>query len=176
MGSSRSVHGVVGRMWLFVRQLVREADEDRVPGLAAGMVNVGQLSRERHDGDVVAVGFGGYRGGVVAADRWGAPMRRMPVPPAREGSLEALLHEQVGHDALLVFPERGRPAELTRRLDHRAIGVVYAPERERWGNYVPTVLGQRYDAFLWFEDTRPLRPLHREPDSEGEHDTWPWAV
>ena len=143
---------------------------------AAGMVNVGQLSRERHDGDVVAVGFGGYRGGVVAADRWGAPMRRMPVPPAREGSLEALLHEQVGHDALLVFPERGRPAELTRRLDHRAIGVVYAPERERWGNYVPTVLGQRYDAFLWFEDTRPLRPLHREPDSEGEHDTWPWAV
>ena len=143
----------------------------------AGMVNVGQLSRERHGaGDVVVVGFGGYRGGVVAARQWGAPMEAMPVPPARAGSLEALLHEQLGHDAALVFPRGQQPDWLRRRLDHRAIGVVYSPDRERWGNYVPTVLGSRYDAFLWFEDTRPLRPLHYEAPSSGEALTWPWAV
>ncbi|MCU1668495.1 MAG: Erythromycin esterase [Blastococcus sp.] len=127
----------------------------------AGMVNVGQLLRGRHGtDDVVLVGFGGYRGGVIAGKQWGAQMERMSVPPARAGSLEALLHERVGKDSLFVFPLRARPEWLTRRLDHRAIGVVYRPERERWGNYVPTVLSERYDAFLSIEETSPVQPLH----------------
>ncbi|RBY80590.1 hypothetical protein DQ238_08410 [Geodermatophilus sp. TF02-6] len=116
--------------------------------------------------DVVLVGFGGYRGMVVAGSEWGAQMQRMAVPEARAGSLEALLHEQVGEDALLVLPRGDRPAALDRQLDHRAIGVVYRPERERWGNYVPTVLAERYDAFLYFDDTRPLQPLHLERADE----------
>jgi erythromycin esterase-like protein len=133
----------------------------------AGMVNVGQLVRERHGtDDVVLVGFGGYRGGVIAGEEWGAQMQRMPVPAARPGSLEALLHEAVGQDSLFVVPRGDLPGWLARRLDHRAIGVVYRPERERWGNYVPTVLGERYDAFLWFEETTPLRPLHLERADE----------
>lgn len=134
----------------------------------AGMTNIGQLLRERHGADdVVLVGFGGYRGGVVAGSEWGAQMERMPVPEARRGSLEALLHDELGRDALLVWePGAARPPELDRRLDHRAIGVVYRPERERWGNYVPTVLGERYDAFLYLEDTTPLQPLHLERPDE----------
>ncbi|TQN41995.1 erythromycin esterase-like protein [Blastococcus colisei] len=133
----------------------------------AGMTNVGQLLRERHGADdVVLVGLGGYRGGVIAGESWGAQMARMPVPPARPGSLEALLHEAVGEDALFVVPRQDRPDWLARRLDHRAIGVVYRPEREKWGNYVPTVLGERYDAFLYLEDTAPLQPLHLERADE----------
>jgi erythromycin esterase-like protein len=133
----------------------------------AGMVNVGQLLRERHGADdVVLVGFGGYRGGVIAGEEWGAQMQRMPVPAARSGSVEALLHEAVGADSLLVVPRGHRPTWLDSRLDHRAIGVVYRPERERWGNYVPTVLGERYDAFLYLEDTSPLQPLHLERADE----------
>ncbi|UOY01708.1 erythromycin esterase family protein [Blastococcus sp. PRF04-17] len=134
---------------------------------AAGMVNVGQLLRERYGrDDVVLVGFGGHRGGVIAGAGWGAQMARMPVPEARRGSLEALLHDRLGADALLVWPRQDRPGWLDRPLDHRAIGVVYRPERERWGNYVPTVLGERYDAFLYLEDTAPLRPLHLERPDE----------
>ncbi|MDP9465955.1 MAG: erythromycin esterase family protein [Actinomycetota bacterium] len=144
----------------------------------AGMVNVGQLARERHGRDqVVAVGFGGYRGGVVAARRWGGQVERMPVPPGRRGSVEDRLHDALGEDSLLVFPPaEQQPDWLRRRTDHRAIGVVYAPEREAWGNYVPTVLGERYDAFLWFERTNPLAPLHGEPEGGGEEQTWPWAL
>jgi erythromycin esterase-like protein len=114
----------------------------------------------------VLVGFGGHRGGVIAGESWGAQMARMAVPPARPGSLEALLHDAVGEDCLIVVPRGDRPAWLDRRLDHRAIGVVYRPERERWGNYVPTVLGDRYDAFLHLEETTPLVPLHLERDDE----------
>jgi erythromycin esterase-like protein len=133
----------------------------------AGMVNVGQLLRERHGrDDVVLVGFGGHRGSVIAGAEWGAPMEAMTVPPARPGSLEALLHDAVGEDALFVVPRGERAAWLDRRLDHRAIGVVYRPERERWGNYVPTVLGERYDAFLYLEETSALRPLHMERAEE----------
>ena len=133
----------------------------------AGMVNVGQLLRERHGtDDVVLVGFGGHRGSVIAGSAWGAQMQRMVVPPARRGSLEALLHDAVGADALFVVPRGERPAWLDRRLDHRAIGVVYRPEREKWGNYVPTLLGERYDAFLYLEETTALRPLHLEHADE----------
>ncbi len=133
----------------------------------AGMVTVGQLLRERHGrDDVVLVGLGSHRGGVIAGEKWGAQMARMPVPPARPGSVEALLHESVGADALFVVPREDRPAWLERRLDHRAIGVVYRPEREKWGNYVPTVLGERYDAFLHLEETAPLQPLHLERADE----------
>jgi erythromycin esterase-like protein len=112
------------------------------------------------------VGFGGHRGGVIAGESWGAQMTRMPVPPARRGSLEARLHEAVGEDALFVWPRDGRDPWLDRRLDHRAIGVVYRPEREKWGNYVPTVLGERYDAFLYLDATAPLQPLHLERADE----------
>jgi erythromycin esterase-like protein len=134
---------------------------------AAGMVNVGQLLRERHGRqDVVLVGFGGYRGGVIAGEQWGAQMERMPVPPARAGSLEQILHGLFGEDTLIVVPPDGGPDWLTRRLDHRAIGVVYRPERERWGNYVPTVTGRRYDAFIYLNDTSPLKPLHLERADE----------
>jgi erythromycin esterase-like protein len=142
-------------------------DARATPMAYAGMVNVGQLVRERHGhDDVVLVGMGGHRGGVIAAEAWGAPMERLPVPEARPGSLEALLHADVGRDALVVVPSDSQPSWLTRRLDHRAIGVVYRPEREKWGNYVPTVLGRRYDAFLWFEDTAPVGPLQGPAASE----------
>jgi erythromycin esterase-like protein len=133
----------------------------------AGMVNVGSLLRDRHGrDDVVLVGLGGHRGSVIAGEAWGARMQAMTVPPARAGSLEALLHGAVGDDALFVLPRGEQPAWLTRRLDHRAIGVVYRAEREKWGNYVPTVLGERYDAFLYLEETSALRPLHLERAEE----------
>jgi erythromycin esterase len=131
----------------------------------AGLVNVGQLVRERHGADgVVLVGFGSHRGSVVAGSHWGSPVEVMPVPAAREGSLEDLLNKALPDPSLLVFPEPAEQAEwLRERRDHRAVGVVYDPDRERWGNYVPTRLGQRYDAFLWIPQTTALRPLHPLP-------------
>jgi erythromycin esterase len=134
----------------------------------AGMVNVGELVREAHgesprerDG-VVLTGFGTHRGTVVAGEEWGAPMQRMRVPEARGGSWEDLLHRGLGHDALLVFSgtDDGGISGLAQPMEHRAIGVVYDPAAERWGNYVPTVLPRRYDSFLFIDETHALDPLH----------------
>ena len=143
---------------------------------AAGMINVGQVVRERHLAEgVLLVGFGGHRGSVIAAETWGGPMQRMPVPPAPESSHEGLIHDAVGSPSLFVFSERRDTAWLSTRRGHRAIGVVYHPERDRPGNWVPTVMGRRYDAFIYFEETEALAPLVVLPAGE-ELETYPWSV
>jgi erythromycin esterase-like protein len=142
-----------------------------------GMVNVGQLVRERHAGDgVVLVGFGSHRGRVIAGDEWEAPMESMPVPPGREGSWEDILHKAGASDKLLLLDQVRDDEEVLEERGHRAIGVVYHPARERFGNYVPTVLPRRYDAFCFIDETKALHPLHPRPAMEKLPETYPWGV
>jgi len=146
---------------------------------ADGMVNVGQLVREGHTGEeVLLVGFGSYRGSVIAGQQWEAPMERMEVPPARPGSWEDVLHRAGTLDRLLLFDGARENEEFLEERGHRAIGVVYNPQRERYGNYVPTVLPRRYDAFLYLKETQALRPLHDvKVREEGEvPETYPSGV
>jgi erythromycin esterase len=142
-----------------------------------GTVNVGQLVREAHAADdVVLVGFASHRGSVIAAKEWEAPMEGMRVPPARAGSWEEALHETGAADKLLVFSGRERGPWLDRR-GHRAIGVVYRPEYEAYGNYVPSVLPRRYDALAYLDETHALRPLHVPVREEQEvPETYPTGV
>jgi erythromycin esterase-like protein len=137
-----------------------------------GMVNLGQLARDRHGrGEVFVVGFGTHRGTVIAGESWGAPWDEMRVPEARPESWEDVLHRAGASDKLLMF---GRPAseEMSAWRGHRAIGVVYRPRFEQYGNYVPTVLPERYDAFLHIDQSRGVRPLF-EAARELEHEELP---
>jgi erythromycin esterase-like protein len=134
-----------------------------------GMMNVGQLVREAYgespgrDEGVMLVGFGTHRGTVIAGEEWGEPMQRLPLPPARPGSWEDVLHQALdGEDALLIFDgsDDGGIPGLGQKLDHRAVGVVYDPNTERWGNYVPTIIPRRYDAFIFVDQSSAVDPLH----------------
>jgi erythromycin esterase len=150
-----------------------------------GMVNVGQLVREAHgegpadrDG-VVLVGFGTRAGMVIAGSEWGAKMQRMRMPNARVGSWEDLLHRALDGDGLLIFDgnDDGGIEGLDAVMDHRAIGVVYNPRAERWGNYVPTLIPRRYDAFLFIDESSALDPLHMPVATEAEvPDTYPTGM
>jgi erythromycin esterase-like protein len=87
----------------------------------------------------------------------------MGVPEARAESWEAVMHEVApSASALLVFDgtQDGGIGELDEPISHRAIGVVYDPGGERWGNYVPTIIPRRYDAFIFVDETHALAPLH----------------
>lgn len=141
----------------------------------SGMVNIGELARERHEEEgVVLVGFGSYEGSVIAGSQWGAPMQRMNVPRGKAGSWEQVLHQAGGSNRLLLLEElRGMEAAEEWR-GHRAIGVVYHPEYE-WGNYVPSLLPRRYDAFLFVDESEALHPLHLEPAGEKPPETYPWG-
>lgn len=127
---------------------------------ASRMLNIGQLARERWGEEAVfVVGFTTHRGEVLAGRRWGGPRETMRVPPARPGSVEAALNQLEQEPALIVFRGRTLPPVLNEVRGHRAIGVIYHPEREA-GNYVPTLLPRRYDALIFLADTTALRPLH----------------
>lgn len=138
-----------------------------------GRINVGQLARERHD-DVSIVGFGTHRGSVIAGEEWDAPMEEMEVPPAQTGSYGDVFH-RAGERNRLVFCDEITAEALGDPRGHRAIGVVYDPDRET-GNYVPTVLPERYDAFLHVEETEALHPLAIHTDRETLPELYPWGL
>ena len=142
-----------------------------------GMVNVGQLVNQQHVHDgVYAVGFGSYTGTVIAGREWGDEIRIMNVPKAMAGSWEFLLH-QAGAKNRIVFMNENMKNQLGQKeLGHRAIGVVYHPEREHLGNYVPSLIPQRYDAFIYLDKTSALHPVHMKPDGFQMPGTFPFGV
>ncbi|MFE3872010.1 erythromycin esterase family protein [Flavobacterium sp. ZS1P70] len=143
-----------------------------------GMVNVGQLLREQHSTDgVVAVGFGSYKGSVVACREWGDFMRKIKVPEAVEGSWEHTFHlASNGQNRLLLMNKIKNEKCLSPYIGHRAIGVVYNPEHERFGNYVPTILPKRYDAFIFLDETSALHPIHIQPEGNQIPETYPFGM
>jgi erythromycin esterase len=143
-----------------------------------GMVNVGQLLREKYASDgVIAIGFGSYKGSVIAGRSWGDDMRKIKVPDAVEESWEQLFHiASNAQNKLLLMNDLREEQCLSEYIPHRAIGVVYNPEHERYGNYVPTILPKRYDAFIYIDETTALHPLHIQPDGSQIPETYPFGM
>lgn len=143
----------------------------------AGMYNIGELARLQHsDKGVVLVGFGSYQGSVMAGGKWGSAMEKMKVPTALAGSWEHALHEVGIEQNLLLMKDFMDDTFLENHLGHRAIGVVYNPSLEKYGNYVPSILPLRYDAFIFLDQTKALRPLHIHPDGHQIPETYPFGI
>lgn len=124
-----------------------------------GIVNVGQLLREQTGKDnIFIVGFGTHHGTVIAADQWGVNLERMILPPAKAGSWEDLMDKAEPGDKILVFNNENKDI-FHHSLGHRAVGVFYNPRYEQYGNYVPSVMSDRYDSFIYIHDTHALTPL-----------------
>lgn len=140
-----------------------------------GLLNIGQILREKHQSDgVILVGLGSYKGTVIAGSKWGAPMKVMDVPEAREDSIEAMLHNESPTNRLIISEKQ--KGVYRKSNPHRAIGVVYNPEREHWGNYVPSIMAERYDAFLFFDETKALHPLYTAPNKYEMPETYPFGL
>ena len=125
-----------------------------------GEHNVGQLMRQRHDGQSVLVGFTTYEGTVRAASRWGAEGRAQPLRPALAGSFSAMFHET----GIPAFTLRLRGnAELAASLAgarlERFVGVIYAPATERRSHYFEADLTRQFDAVVHIDSTTALRPV-----------------
>lgn len=124
-----------------------------------GLTNVGEILRMQNKREnVFSVGFGTHSGEVIAADEWGTTPKRMIVPPARKDSWEDMLHGVEASDKLLIFDEENRTF-FNDWVGHRAIGVVYNPDFEAYGNYVPSKIGSRYDAFIYIDKTNAISPI-----------------
>jgi len=142
-----------------------------------GMVNVGQLVREKWGkSSTVSVGFGSYEGSVIAGDSWGAEMQEMHVPKARENSWEDLLHRSKPENKIIISDDIKEYKQMQKRLNHRAIGVVYDPGMEHYGNYVPSMIPERYDAFVFIDKTKALHAINTRKEKMLTPETYPFGV
>lgn len=142
---------------------------------AGGMINVGQLARQEWGQDqVYIVGFGSYEGSVIAAREWGSEREVMQMPEAAEGSWENILHQLNTENKIIISRQIEDMELLKRPIGHRAIGVVYQPHLESFGNYVPSIIPKRYDVFLYFDKTTALHPLDMPVKNEPP-DLYPWG-
>ncbi|MBC5772502.1 erythromycin esterase family protein [Pontibacter sp. KCTC 32443] len=124
-----------------------------------GMLNIGQLVREQHsEKGVYSIGFGSYTGTVTAATKWGSPAQVMGVPNAQGNSWEALLHKVQPIDKVVLLDNLKEEKAFKKMIGHRAIGVVYQPGSES-GNYVPSRMPERYNAFIFIDETEALAPI-----------------
>ncbi len=143
----------------------------------AGYVNLGGLARQSYgDENVALIGFGTYHGEVLAGSGWGRPEQAMPLPAAREDSYEYHFHQAAKKHKLNQFYlllEDKTHSPFAHRLGHRGIGVVYDPRQESRGNYVPTELSKRYDAFIFVDKTHALKSLHAVFVRGEFPETWP---
>jgi erythromycin esterase len=144
---------------------------------AAGYVNLGGLARQNYGSDNVAlVGFGTYDGEVLAAAAWGRPEQVMSLPPAIPESYEHYFHKvAVKHhlNEFYILLEDRTHSPFAKPRGHRAVGVVYDPRHELRGNYVPTELSKRYDAFVFIDHTQALHSLHSVFATGEVPETWP---
>ena len=129
----------------------------------------------------------------------------MDVPPAKDGSWDNLLHNldnKIGayggdKDKLLIFSHQRKTEKSFQQknnymndeyngdenddnkggklMGQRAIGVVYNPDYERYGNYVLTDICKRYDALLFIDKSNALSPLHMQEtkDNREPPETFP---
>jgi erythromycin esterase-like protein len=141
-----------------------------------GLFNIGELARKRHGRNRVAlVGFGSYQGSVLAGDAWGEPVEEMNLPAGRPGSWEEICHE-AGNQFWVLSDDIRELDELRNPVPHRAVGVVYHPERERYGNYVPTTIPKRYDAFLFFDESQALNHIPIGVEEKKVPETYPFGL
>ncbi len=150
-----------------------------------GELNLGQLCKERWGGEAATIGFGTHAGTVAAASDWDAPMQVMNVLPSLSESHERLCHEAgregAGGSRFLLDLREGvhdalRKASSEPRLE-RFIGVVYRPETERFSHYAQAVLPAQFDAYVWFDTTRAVRPLGADRFSkDAVPDTYPFGL
>ncbi len=156
-------------------------DHRATSGRHAARVSLGALARERWGREnVKLVGMGTYRGSVCASYAWSGPTLDLEIPPGKPGSYEASFHEVCQKNSWpslsLALTDFDVGTELGEVRGHRAIGVVYDPAYEHFGNYVPTTLARRYDHFIFIDETRALRPFEEEVNTEAFPETWPLGV
>jgi erythromycin esterase-like protein len=126
---------------------------------------LGQLARQRWPGETFLLGLTTSGGTVTAAADWGGPMTRMPVLPARPGSIEHVLGRWEVPAFYCFTGELALGPDGTARVGEvllqRAIGVIYRPQTERASHWFGAAPHDEFDAVLHIDTTTALEPLDR---------------
>jgi erythromycin esterase-like protein len=124
-----------------------------------GEHSVCALLRERHPGDVIAIGLTTAGGTVTAAADWDAPAQAMRLRAPLDGSVEQLLHETSTDPMLVPLGRRTVDDRLRDTWLERAVGAVYRPQAELFCHYMRVCPADRFDAVIHIDETHALQPL-----------------
>ncbi|NND00459.1 MAG: erythromycin esterase family protein, partial [Gammaproteobacteria bacterium] len=135
---------------------VGDKSADDVRG--SGLINMGQLIRERLGRDKVFIlGSASYQGEVLAARGWQKTGEVQPVSPAREHSIEGLLFQSQWHNPLLYWDSARSQQRWDFDILHRGIGAEFDSTGSDVDTWSVTNIAKRYDAMVFWKVTGPLR-------------------
>lgn len=124
----------------------------------SGLINMGQLIRERLGKDSVFIlGSASYQGEVRAARVWQGKGEVQPVAPAREHSIEQLLSQSQWENPLLYWDNAQSQQRWNFDLLHRGIGAEFDSAKNDAETWSVTNISKRYDALVFWKVTGALR-------------------
>jgi erythromycin esterase-like protein len=127
---------------------------------ARGEHNIGQLTKQRHDGRTLLVGFFTHSGQVRAAPAWGERDRVFTLKPALPESHSGLFQRTNLPRFLLMLRDNPKLERgLSTPMLQRAVGVIYVPEQELRSHYAAARLSQQFDAAIFVRTTEAVQPL-----------------
>ncbi|CAA9523997.1 MAG: Protein-L-isoaspartate O-methyltransferase [uncultured Sphingosinicella sp.] len=127
---------------------------------ARGELNLGQLMRQRYGKSGFLIGFLTHSGTVMAAPEWDQSGRLYDVRPALPESYGGLFHSTgLPAFSLVLRGNRAVAEPLRGPMLERAIGVIYQPQTERMSHYFEARLSDQFDAVIYFDKSRAVRPV-----------------
>ncbi len=112
-----------------------------------------QLGRNK----IFCVGFGTYKGTVMAGYNWNGPVQKQIVLPAKAGTWEDLLHKQNPQNKIILSKDILNDATLNKWIGFRSIGAAY----DGAAIYGLSIIPQRFDAFIFIDTTTALHPIEK---------------
>src|SRR5436190_70132 len=121
----------------------------------SGYMNMTEiLKNEFGHHKIFSVGFGTYRGTVMAGYTWGGHIQKQSVLPAKGASLEYLLHEISPENKIVLSKDIQSNSSLNKWIEFRSIGAAY----EGAAIYNRSIIPKRFDAFIFVDSTTALHP------------------
>jgi len=121
----------------------------------SGYVNMAQILKNEFRGKTFSVGFGTYKGTVMAGYTWGGFIQQQIVLPAKGGSWEYLLHELSPENKIILSKDCQHNVTLNKWIEFRSIGAAY----EGAAIYSRSIIPKRFDAFVFIDSTTALHPI-----------------
>jgi erythromycin esterase-like protein len=127
----------------------------------AGYTSVAEiLAKELGRQNIFCIGFGTYKGTVLAGYSWNAPLIVQEVPAAKAGSWEYLLHIQSAENKIILSKDIRDNRNFDKWIEFRSIGATFSGA----AIYNLSIMPRRFDAFVFIDSTTALHPvLERTP-------------
>jgi erythromycin esterase len=123
---------------------------------SAGYTSVGELLKNQLGrSKVFSVGFGTYKGSVMAGYTWNGKIQKQTVLPAKGGSWEYLLHELSPQNKIILSKEVEDHIALNKWIEFRSVGAAY----KGTAIYNVSIIPKRFDAFVFIDSTTALHPI-----------------